>query len=243
VDDFYSVLGVTRKASSEQIKGAYRRLAHRLHPDVNPDPWAAERFKKITLAYEILSDNEKRAEYDLNPDVGQKAPIQEEDIDFAVACGKVIETLRSQWLQEARSGNAVHSDVLRMAAEVLMKSLADYEAALNDPWEQPRRPAILVSAQHFLETIAPDEFIEDRRSDHFLSHGMLGMVGLSRVFEVVGRDANPRAKEAAARAIMSALANALLNGRLIGRTDSFATLSLVVGEQVEISFAELEAAV
>lgn len=63
--DYYSVLGVSRDASSEEIKKAYRRLAMKFHPDKNQGNKAAEeKFKQITEAYEVLSDDQKRAGYD-----------------------------------------------------------------------------------------------------------------------------------------------------------------------------------
>jgi molecular chaperone DnaJ len=62
--DLYDVLGVRRDASEDDIRKAYRRLARELHPDVNADPAAEERFKEISGAYEILSDPERRARYD-----------------------------------------------------------------------------------------------------------------------------------------------------------------------------------
>ena len=64
--DFYAVLGVSRDASPEEIKKAYRRLARQLHPDVNPDE--EERFKEVTKAYEVLSDPQKREMHDLGGD-------------------------------------------------------------------------------------------------------------------------------------------------------------------------------
>ncbi len=66
--DYYATLGVSRDASPDDIKKAYRRLARELHPDVNPDIRTQERFKEITQAYEVLSDAEKRQMYDLGAD-------------------------------------------------------------------------------------------------------------------------------------------------------------------------------
>ena len=66
--DFYATLGVNRDSSFDEIKKVYRKLAREFHPDINPDPQAAEKFKEITTAYEILSDPEKRQRYDLGGD-------------------------------------------------------------------------------------------------------------------------------------------------------------------------------
>ena len=63
--DLYEVLGVSRDASTDDIKRAYRKLALQFHPDKNPgDKQAEERFKEIAEAYAILSDDEKRVRYD-----------------------------------------------------------------------------------------------------------------------------------------------------------------------------------
>jgi molecular chaperone DnaJ len=63
--DYYQVLGVNRSASEKEIKQAYRRLARKHHPDLNPNDKAAEaRFKEINSAYQVLSDSEKRKKYD-----------------------------------------------------------------------------------------------------------------------------------------------------------------------------------
>jgi len=63
--DYYATLGVSRSAAEKEIKQAYRRLARKYHPDVNPgDKSAEEKFKEISEAYEVLSDPEKRRKYD-----------------------------------------------------------------------------------------------------------------------------------------------------------------------------------
>jgi DnaJ-class molecular chaperone len=78
-DDPYSVLGVAKTASAEDITKAYRKLAKKLHPDLNPgDKGAEEKFKKVTAAYDILGDAERRGRYDrgeINAS-GQETPQQ-----------------------------------------------------------------------------------------------------------------------------------------------------------------------
>jgi curved DNA-binding protein len=90
--DFYSLLGVSRDASTEDIQRAYRTLARRYHPDVNSDPAAEDRFKEISEAYEVLSDPETRARYDrFGPDFRQ-----------------IPEDAAREWAGAGASGRTVH---------------------------------------------------------------------------------------------------------------------------------------
>ncbi|EUA58806.1 dnaJ domain protein [Mycobacterium intracellulare 1956] len=71
--DYYGLLGVSRNAGDAEIKRAYRKLARELHPDVNPDEAAQAKFKEISVAYEVLSDPEKRRIVDLGGDPMENA--------------------------------------------------------------------------------------------------------------------------------------------------------------------------
>src|ERR1700731_1547057 len=62
--DYYETLGITRDASPEDIRSAYRKLAREYHPDANKEAGAEDRFKEISEAYEVLRDEEKRERYD-----------------------------------------------------------------------------------------------------------------------------------------------------------------------------------
>lgn len=71
--DYYGLLGVSKGASDSEIKRAYRKLARELHPDVNPDEAAQAQFREIGVAYEVLSDPEKRRIVDLGGDPMESA--------------------------------------------------------------------------------------------------------------------------------------------------------------------------
>jgi curved DNA-binding protein len=79
--DYYSILGVNKNASQEEIKRAYRKLAMKYHPDKNPNKKEAEeRFKEINEAYAVLSDKEKRKQYDTFGAEGFRQRFTQEDI-------------------------------------------------------------------------------------------------------------------------------------------------------------------
>ncbi|WP_169973881.1 MULTISPECIES: J domain-containing protein [unclassified Campylobacter] len=63
-NSLYDTLGISKGATSDEIKKAYRRLARKYHPDINKEPGAEDKFKEINAAYEILSDEKKKAQYD-----------------------------------------------------------------------------------------------------------------------------------------------------------------------------------
>jgi len=78
--DYYEALGVSKSATKEEIKSAYRKLALQYHPDRNKSPDAEEKFKEISEAYAVLSDDEKRRQYDMFGHAGIGAKYSPEDI-------------------------------------------------------------------------------------------------------------------------------------------------------------------
>jgi molecular chaperone DnaJ len=80
--DYYEILGVSRNASLDELKQAFRKLARQYHPDVNSNPDAEERFKELNEAYAVLSDPDKRAAYDRFGHAGVRGPGG--GVDFTV---------------------------------------------------------------------------------------------------------------------------------------------------------------
>jgi molecular chaperone DnaJ len=80
--DYYDVLGIQKSASKDEIKNAYRKLALQYHPDRNKDPGSEEKFKEISEAYAVLSDDEKRKRYDTYGHVGPEEVFRGSEANF-----------------------------------------------------------------------------------------------------------------------------------------------------------------
>ncbi len=88
--DYYEILGVSRDATKDEIKKAYRKLALKYHPDRNKSPEAEEKFKEISEAYAVLSDDEKRRLYDMYGHEGIDSRFSREDIFRGVNFGDIF---------------------------------------------------------------------------------------------------------------------------------------------------------
>ncbi len=114
--DLYAVLGVARDATDVWIKGAYRTLAKVLHPDAGGD---AEQFVEVSLAYEVLSDPERRARYDRDGTIG-KPPIDE----VTTKALGIIEQMLTQALAQLGPDGSVYNDVVAKMRDALAESHA-----------------------------------------------------------------------------------------------------------------------
>ncbi|VDN00184.1 unnamed protein product [Thelazia callipaeda] len=88
--DYYEILGVDKNATEQQIKNNYKKLALKFHPDRNPgDHNAAEQFKKMSIAYAVLSDPNKRRQYDLSGPSGALVDFEGLDISEMGGLGMI----------------------------------------------------------------------------------------------------------------------------------------------------------
>lgn len=95
--DYYKLLGVEKTASEAEIKSAYRKLALKFHPDRNPgDHECAEKFKEISIAYAVLSDPNKRRQYDISGPSGALVDFETIDVEQMGGVGRVFGALFSK---------------------------------------------------------------------------------------------------------------------------------------------------
>lgn len=132
MSDYYTLLGVSRDASAEQIKKAYRRMAMRYHPDVATEDGAADKFKQIQEAYEVLSDDHKRSIYDRGGDPlggGRSGGFGGGFSDFAGAGFDFTNLVDAMFGQQASRGP--RSRVRRGQDALVRIPLALHEAAFG----------------------------------------------------------------------------------------------------------------
>jgi len=118
-DDLYRTLNVTPSASAEEIQRAYRSLARRHHPDLNPTPSSAILMATINAAYEVLKEPKKRAAYDVRSQKKEPSPV-----DSAVLSGARENLLRQGWtIVEERSNEYVLKNGSRQVHVIFTKRL------------------------------------------------------------------------------------------------------------------------
>jgi DnaJ-class molecular chaperone len=93
--DYYKILDAPRNASKDEIRNAYRKLALQYHPDRNKSPMAGEKFREISEAYAIISDDVKRGQYDQCVDSGIEGSYTSQDIFVGVDSGDIFPEYRT----------------------------------------------------------------------------------------------------------------------------------------------------
>lgn len=167
--DYYKILGVKKDATESEIKKAYRRMARKYHPDVNPDDKKAEEmFKDINEAYEVLSDKEKRAKYDRFGSQWrqyERAGGRAEDFDWSQwqtrpGAGSGYRTVSPEEFETIFSGGGGFSDFFDTLFGSRGRAPSGYGAGYgNDPFQQaPVRPRQGRDLEHNVEISLEEAF-------------------------------------------------------------------------------------
>ena len=104
--DYYEVLGVPKDSSEKDLKGAYRKLAMKYHPDRSEEPDAEEKFKELSEAYAVLSDPEKRQKYDQFGHAGINSQYSQEDLFRGVNFEDLLQDLALAGAEEEVAARA-----------------------------------------------------------------------------------------------------------------------------------------
>ena len=209
--DYYEVLGVERDAADREIAKAYRKLAVKFHPDSNPgDEEASQNFKEAAEAYEVLSDQEKRARYDRHGHAGVDGGSQfgsAEDIFAAFGemfggggGGGMFGDLFGGGGSRSRRGNDVRANVtltLEEAAQGSSKTLKFKRNQSCEPCDgsgsKPRaaNPSIANSAVDVDKFYSPPESSEFKQPVRFAEEPVKSLSTLAAVVVDKGRSAKP----------------------------------------------------
>ncbi|BAG01418.1 Chaperone protein dnaJ 2 [Microcystis aeruginosa PCC 9809] len=162
--NYYDVLGVSRTATGDEIKKAFRRLARQYHPDVNPgDKSAEEKFKDINEAYDVLSDEEKRVEYNRSLTGNKRRGIRPGEKANSNGNGKIPRTEQDLW--KFRDFNNPNTKRAKIASSPRL-TRRDVEAKLTLPLEkayQGGRQRIRLEDGRSIEVDMPAAMIDGQK--------------------------------------------------------------------------------
>jgi curved DNA-binding protein len=164
VVNYYETLGVSRTATSDEIKKAFRRLARQYHPDVNPgDKSAEEKFKDINEAYDVLSDEEKRVEYNRSLTGNKRRVMRPVEKASSNGNGKTTRTEQDLW--KFKDFNNVNTKRPKIASSPRL-TRRDVEAKLTLPLEkayQGGRQRIRLEDGRSIEVDMPAAMIDGQK--------------------------------------------------------------------------------
>ena len=149
--DYYEILGVSKTATQDEIKSAFRKLAKKYHPDINKEPGAEEKFKEIGEAYSVLGDAQKRKTYD---QFGSAAFEQggagiHEKTYYAIKNGKIVDAAHNSY-----DYNVNKHYYERNGKKTTKKKIEAYERQLNKEKLVTLEPNIEIAGKGFRKNTA-----------------------------------------------------------------------------------------